>query len=42
MMKKEIAKGISKVTTACSKVFVQASSPFSHAPKIPESLKKQK
>ncbi|WP_088104343.1 AgrD family cyclic lactone autoinducer peptide [Halalkalibacter urbisdiaboli] len=41
-MKKELAKGVSKVTTACSSLFVQASSPFSHAPKIPDSLKKQK
>ncbi|MCM3716160.1 cyclic lactone autoinducer peptide [Alkalihalobacillus oceani] len=41
-MKKELAKYISKATTVCSSAFVQASSPFSHAPKIPESLKKQK
>ncbi|WP_088104342.1 cyclic lactone autoinducer peptide [Halalkalibacter urbisdiaboli] len=41
-MKKEMAKGISKVTTAYSSLFVQASSPLAHAPKIPDSLKKQK
>lgn len=39
---KRTAKCISKVTHACSKVFVQASSVIFHAPKIPESLKKAK
>ncbi|MCD8502418.1 MAG: cyclic lactone autoinducer peptide [Bacillaceae bacterium] len=39
---KKTAKYISKVTHTCSKAFVQASSVMFHAPKIPESLKKQK
>ncbi|MDQ0340092.1 cyclic lactone autoinducer peptide [Caldalkalibacillus uzonensis] len=39
---KKTAKCISKMTLALSKVFVNASSPFTHAPKIPESLKKTK
>ncbi|MBP3040540.1 cyclic lactone autoinducer peptide [Bacillaceae bacterium Marseille-Q3522] len=39
---KQAAKYISKATLAVSKVFVQASSPLAHAPKIPQSLKKTK
>jgi len=41
-MKKEAAKTISNMTMSLSKLFVQASSPLIHMPKIPESLKKQK
>lgn len=39
---KKIAKMISKITLGLSTVFVKASSPILHAPKIPESLKKAK
>ncbi|WP_445489266.1 AgrD family cyclic lactone autoinducer peptide [Niallia sp. 03133] len=36
------AKHISNVTASLSKMFVQASSPLIHMPKIPASLKKEK
>ncbi|MBU8908748.1 AgrD family cyclic lactone autoinducer peptide [Desertibacillus haloalkaliphilus] len=39
---KKAAKYASQMTLALSKVFVSASSPALHAPKIPESLKKAK
>lgn len=39
---KRTAKYISKATLGLSKVFVKASSPWGHAPKIPASLKKTK
>lgn len=39
---KKTAKLVSKMTVGVSKVFVQASSPWAHMPKIPESLKKAK
>lgn len=39
---KKTTKLISKATYACSKLFVNASSPLLHLPKIPESLKKAK
>lgn len=41
-MKKAVAKTVSNMAMSLSKVFVQASSPLIHMPKIPESLKKQK
>ncbi|EHL78239.1 MULTISPECIES: AgrD family cyclic lactone autoinducer peptide [Bacillus] len=39
---KKAAKVLSNTTRVMAKVFVQASSPLAHAPKIPESLKKAK
>ncbi|MED3646668.1 cyclic lactone autoinducer peptide [Halalkalibacterium halodurans] len=39
---KRTAKVISKATLGISKAFVNASSPLIYAPKIPNSLKKQK
>ncbi|WP_416147419.1 AgrD family cyclic lactone autoinducer peptide [Salipaludibacillus sp. HK11] len=39
---KRTAKTVSKMTKSLSSVFVSASSPFVHAPKIPASLKKTK
>jgi cyclic lactone autoinducer peptide len=39
---KKAAKILSKTTRVMANVFVQASSPLAHMPKIPESLKKAK
>ncbi|WP_141432625.1 AgrD family cyclic lactone autoinducer peptide [Bacillus sp. 03113] len=39
---KKAAKSLSKVTHSLSTMFVKASSPLIHSPKIPESLKKSK
>ncbi|MGO4890615.1 AgrD family cyclic lactone autoinducer peptide [Anaerobacillus sp. MEB173] len=39
---KKTAKYVSLMTVALSKIFVNASSPALHAPKIPKSLKKEK
>ncbi len=39
---KLLAKYLSKMTVLLSTTFVQASSPFAHSPKLPESLKKLK
>ncbi|MFT8323183.1 MAG: cyclic lactone autoinducer peptide [Bacillus sp. (in: firmicutes)] len=41
-MKKATAKYVSNLTSSMSKMFVQASSPLIHLPKIPTSLKKVK
>ncbi|MGP7817067.1 AgrD family cyclic lactone autoinducer peptide [Niallia sp. 01092] len=41
-MKKATAKHLSNATLSLSKMFVKASSPLFHLPKIPTSLKKEK